>query len=706
MKKILIILIISVSLMPADKDKAKNLYDSGYFGELIKYTGTINENDRDNMVLLFYRGLALFRTRDYREGKRIFDLVADNCAGDNSGLKDMALYYTALSKLKLEENIEGAVILTRLMNSQYPEISSNSRAILENLIYYKLEDADYKELSRLIFDSETAQYIESSRNALKILAVLPTTGPDQEAGKELLKGLEFGLKKFETKYKNLRLDVVNSEGKIAVMLKKVIEKLNSTRYNLMIGELRSDATSALAGIAEMKKIPLISPTATAKEISEVSDMAFQLNTTSYTFGRHIAEYAIDSLNYRTFAIISPLTEDGNESVSGFTSKVVEMGCSVISLEWYFDSFDLNKQIQRIREKVFSIDSLDTEEYMSTDSIKAVPAGIIDAFFLPVPNSDTESVLSQVSYYNFKAKTLGTYGWDDEKILNKLNMNADSLVFIKESSYSIDNPAYTDFAYKFRNEFNTNPKPLEVLGYSIIDMMTDLKNRYDELTVYKILSELEEYQAIAGKIIYENSRSNIAADLYMYRHGKGLRKLEFNERHAKDTLFEAKKLFNSGYVNEATRRYKEAVLSYENSLREYKKHLNLPDSLFDSHSMVSEIYRRAGNCYFILEEHSRAEEYFLKYLSNSPSDSGIRFKYYVSKANRETEDPSVILSEFTYDSRFSSEAYYEIGNIYLSRNDRKRAIKYYEVSAELKNKDAQKKIKILNAEKNKDNKFEW
>jgi ABC-type branched-subunit amino acid transport system substrate-binding protein len=326
---------------------------------------------------MLYRGLAFFRVKDYRESKNILDLVSENCSVES--VKDIALYYTALSRIKLGENVEGAVILTRLLNSSSAEISAASKSVLENLIYYKLEDADYKDINEKVFDFEVSQYIDRSRNALKILAVLPTTGIDQEEGKEILTGLEFGLKKLGTKYNNLRLDVVNSEGKIAVMIKKVIEKLNSTRYNLIIGELRSDATAALAGIAEMKNIPLVSPTATAKEISEISDLIFQLNTTSYTFGKHIAEYAIDSLNYKTFAILSPLTEDGNESVSGFTSKVIEKGCSVISLEWYFDSYDLNKQIKRIREKVFSIDSLDTEEYMSTDSIKAVPAGIIDAF---------------------------------------------------------------------------------------------------------------------------------------------------------------------------------------------------------------------------------------------------------------------------------------------------------------------------------------
>ncbi len=706
MKGLLTILISTALLFSIETDKVKNLYDSGYYSQLINYTDSITGSGPDYNAVMLYRGLAFYKIRDFRGSKRILEALIEVC--NCEPLKDTALYYTALSKIKLGENVEGAVILTRLMNSSSQEISENSRSVLENLIYYKLEDADYKDINARIFDKEVSEFIDRSSNALKILAVLPTTGIDQEAGKDILTGLEFGLKKLGTKHKNLRLDVVNSEGKIAVMTKKVIEKLNSTRYNLIIGELRSDATAALAGIAELKKIPLVSPTASAKEISEISDQVFQLNTTSYTFGKQIAEYAIDSLGYKTFAILSPLTEDGNESVSGFTSKVVEKGCSVIALEWYFESYDLNKQIQRIREKVMSIDSLDTEEYMSTDSLKAVPAGKIDAFFLPVPDSDTESVLSQVSYYNFTANTLGTYGWNDEKILNKLNANADSLVFIKESSYNIENSAYTDFAYKFRNEFNRNPKYLEILGYSIMDMLVSLKDSNPDRSVYKILSDLKNCETIYGKMIWKDSRSNSASELYMYRNGKGLRKLNFTENDDLDSLTNAKKFYNTAYVNEITRHYEKAALNYEKALSEYKNNLTVSDSLFENDRRIKNIVKRTGEAYFILGDYSKATSYFDRYLAVDPEDLQVRFKNDVSKANIDPDISPEVLSEYTYNTDLASDAYFEMGNMYLKMNEIKKAMDYFSAASELKNKNADKILKQLREEekKNNENKFEW
>lgn len=705
MKIILPILFLSLLTLGSDLDKTLNLFQSGYYSEAVKLSESIPSEDPDRLSHDLLRGMSLYKMKDFRETKRILDLVSQEA--DDARIKDLANYYYALASIKLGENIAGSVILTRLLNSSSPEISSGSKSILENLINYKFDDADYKEILEEIYDMEALRYIEQSRNSLKILAVLPTTGIDQDEGRDILTGLEFGLKKLQPKINNIRLDVVNSEGKIPVMTKKVIEKLNSTRYNLIVGELRSDATAALAGIAELKNIPLISPTATARGISEISERVFQLNTTSYTLGSLIAEYAVDSLGYKTFAVISPLTEDGNESVEGFTSKILEKGCSVIALEWYFDSYDINKQIQRIREKVLSIDSLDTEEYMSTDSIKAVPAGIVDAFFLPLPDFDTESVMSQLSYYNFKAKSIGTYGWNNEKILNKLNIHADSLVFIKESSYNIDNPDYTDFVYKFRNDFNRNPRLLEILGYSIMDMLVDLKSRHKDTSVNRILLETEYYEGIYGDIIYNSSRSNSAADLFMFRERSGLKKIDFVPKYSIDSLSNAKIFYNRGCVDEATKQFSSAVLNYERSIAEYRS--ALPDSEFKDHPDVIYLYRKTGTVHYYLRDFSKAEANFRKYLESGRwDDREISFRNKVSEANIDPLISPDVLSEYTNDPELAPEAYFEIGNLYLKRSEIKKALDYLEASAALKNKDA---VKILNEMKNiddnkNDNKFDW
>jgi branched-chain amino acid transport system substrate-binding protein len=707
--KIIIFLLVLISLLNAiEIDKIKNLYDSGYYSELLTATADMEKDPSADPAVLLFRAIAFYRTDEIRESRNI--LIKISSTTGDVRIKDTALYYLALSKIKLNELVDGAAILTSLLNSSVYEVSKNSRSVLEAMIFNKLTNEDYKELALKIFDKDILDYIDRSKSAIRILAVLPLTGPDKDAGKDILSGLEFGVKTLNPKGKKIKLDVVNSEGKISTMTRKVLEKLNSSSYNLIIGELRSDATSALAGIATLKQIPLLSPTASANDISEISTYIFQLNTTSFTLGEKIAEFAIDSLGYKTFATLAPMTDDGNESVSGFTDMVIEKGCSVLSAEWYFDTYDLNKQLSRIRERVLEIDSLNTEEYMSADSIKIYPAGVIDAFFMPAANPDIESILSQVSYYNFKANALGTYGWNDQKMLNKLSVNADSLVFIKEVSFDEFNTKYNDFAYKFRNTFNRNPKGLETAGYSAIEMIVTLQDQNSGKPVSRLLSGVKEYDSANGRIIFKDSRSNFASELYMFNAGKDIKILSAFDRIEKDPFAASSKYFNTGMVYEKTRSYGSAVVNYLTALAEYKMELNAPDSVFENDRQALKIRERIADSYFMKRDLEKASKYFEDLTIAFPENKRIAFRNAVCYSLKDPDAALTSLQEFTNLTGFAPEAYYEIGNIYRSMDNWKKAIDFYEAAVELGSKDAFKfldRIKKENEKKERDKiNFEW
>lgn len=691
---LLIIFLLIRESSAADMNKIKNLYESGSYHELISYSEELKSDQRTTEEA-FYRGLAYFKMGSFRESKKSFFYVSSH--SDNIYIKECALYYLALSKIRLEEKVEGAVILTGLLNSSQTEISGNSRSVLEALIVNRLNEEDLKELNESIFDRTIEKYIIQSRTSLKILAVLPLTGADKDAGSDLLSGLEFAVKKMNRNGRNIKLDVINSESKIPVMVKKVLDRLNSTGYNLIAGELRSDATAALAGIASVKNIPLVSPTASANNISDISRLVFQLNTTSYSMSKMIAEYAIDSLNYKTFAVISPATEDGNESVTGFTEKVTEKGCSVLSTEWYYEAYDLNKQIQRIREKILGICSLEIEEYMLPDSIRTFQAPVIDAIFLPVPNSDIESVLSQVSYYNFKANLLGTYGWNDMGMLNKLSANADSLVFISESSYDADNLRFNDFVFSFRKEMNRNPKKLETAGYALIEMLDSIQKHDPEKSVLQALSDMTEYDSVSGKIFLDDKRSNLSADINMYSSKrKMLTKTSYQDRRVTDAFEISDRYYNAGYVNEVTCRYNDAAENYLKSLDEFRNTVNLPDSILDSDPKYINLNRRLGNTYYMVGEYKKALQYFQIVINNVQNDKDTEFKNAVAAAGSEDnpEESIKTLMKYITDKYYSSDACYELGNIFEKQKQEITAIEYYEKAAKLKNKKAKDALKRL------------
>ncbi len=688
-------------------DKAKNLFDSGLYHELVEYTAEMPNDIKTDPGTFLFRAIALYRTGRYRESRRLLERIAE--ITNDPPLKDRALYFLALNDIKTENLISASLIISRLTNSSIPEISENSDTIIKSLIHYRLNESELDELAGYIKDTEILSYIEQSRNALKILAVLPLTGVDSRSGRDILTGIEFAIRHLRRDDLNIVLDVVNSESRIPAMIKKVLERTNYSTYNLTVGELRSDPTASLAGLTTMLNIPLISPTAAASGISKISNSVFQLNTSSYTLGRTAAEFAIDSLKYRTFAILAPMTDDGNESVAGFTDKVIERGCAVISTEWYFDHFNLSRQLQRIRERALTIDSLDTEEYMILDSIKAVPAGVIEGFFLPVPNSDAESVLSQVAYHNFSAGLLGTYGWDDTALLNKLSSNADGLVFVREKKYDTANARYNDFVYRFNREMNRNPRILEINGFSMMEMIITLMNQYPGKTLNSILESIDTYESVAGTVRFDSSGSNQASGLFKYTTRRGITQMELWPKTLPDTLALAKKYYNTGHVHTVMRNDSSAVEYYLRSMEEFRSVLAVPDSLEHLDKNIASLKRRLGNSYFNLRDYENSAQFFREVLKADPRDRESSFKLAVSISEEDPDMALIMLQEFTNDAKFSADAFYHIGLIYLDDGEMQLAEDNFAVSAELGNSKAGRILDELTKEEEEEQQeieFEW
>ncbi|MBN2789464.1 MAG: ABC transporter substrate-binding protein [Candidatus Delongbacteria bacterium] len=711
---ILTLLLIIPTLFSIDlEEKIKISYDSGYYQRVIDLTERLDKNSLNYDEFMMFRGVCYYEVAEYRKSRKTLSELLDHSPYFDQ--KDIVRYYIALSELKLQNNTTATNILVDLLNSSNSELARNSKEILYAVIKLLLSDDDYIELSEKIFNKDILKELANAGNSIKILVVLPLTGEDKDVGNDILNGIKYAVSKISLKNdKTVKLDIVNSESNITTMVKKVTERIESSRYNLIIGELRSNATSALAGIASVKKIPLVSPTASMRNISSISKNIFQLNTTSYTLSRKIAEYAVDSLNFKTFGILAPLNSDGKESVAGFTDVILERGCGIIGTEWYYDASNLSKQLLRFRENICIIDSLDVEKYMSDDSIKTVPVGVIDAFFLPVENKDVQSVLPQMAFYNFTGRFLGTYGWDDNKTLTKLAENADSLIFIKESSYNVDNPKYNDFVYKFRSDNKRNPKKMEINGYSVMEMILNLLNTNDKLSIRRILQNTKEYKAIYGDIIFDEERSNIASDLFTFLRRKGIKNLQFSDNIAENIFAEAEKYYNLGYVYNVKHNDSLAVKNFLISLTKYED-LNSNDDIgFVPKEKFTDLYNKIADSFFNFKRYRRAVAFYDTLLLEDSLNIDIKFKKAKAVAKYDPESALIVFKELSNHPKYYSESLFETANIYYRRideegqfipKDRKIAMNLYNRSAELGNKNALKFLENLLREKEEEEKNE-
>lgn len=522
---IFLLLCVTAKLVSQDVSSVKNLFQQQKYSAVISSTDKITDFAVDNQPeIALVRALSFYKINSFQRAVSVLKLFNDDFR--NSIYRIPALYYLGICQIKTGNYKQAVLNLSEVEAADRGELSDHASKMLKIISSVKLSEDDLAWLKEQNPNQSVMQYIEQAAKNLHILVVLPITGKNAVEGKEILNGIKYAITTLNVgQTPPIYLDVVNSESNIALMQKRVYEKISQRNYNLIIGELKSAPTAALAGLSSLAKIPMISPTATDNYISEISEYIFQLNCSSFTMGEKIAAFAMDSLGYKSFAILAPVTPEGKESVSGFMRKINQKGGKIVAQEWFYESTDLSKQMHKIRESALGISKMSIYKYMQEDSLKKVAIPGVDAIFLPINKEDIKSISPQVAYYNLKCKLLGTYGWDSPKELHKVADKIDSLVYVKENSLNPDNPQYTDFVFKYRIDRGKAPTALEVIGYDAILFYLKVLKNSAERPVLQVLKQVEEFSGIYGKISFEpNRRSNSAVELYRYTIKDGIKRI--------------------------------------------------------------------------------------------------------------------------------------------------------------------------------------
>jgi len=638
-KSILIILLFTSTLFSFDFNEIESSFEDMEYSSTIELTNNISfEDNRDKTnieEILLYRAISFFHIKKFSQSKKLLKQFAKKYPYSKN--KDYSNYYLAFINLQNENLVDAAIEFDNLSNSSNREISEVSITILEKIVNSLISEEENYELSEKIWDKKILETLSKKRDIIDILVVLPLTGRKSKEANYILNGIKYFLdiNKFPGN-KSVNLEVVDSESNVPVMVKKVLDKLNTNNFDLIIGEYSRNSTSALSAVATLKKIPLIAPTASENDISNISKYIYQLTPSAYTLGQKIAEYAIDSLGYKIFSTIAPVTLEGKESIDGFKNMVEKKGCLVFSSEYYYKALNINKQLTRIREQVLNIDSLDLELYMSSDSLKkGTPAGIIEAFFLPIKTKEIVSIAPQIAFYNFEAKLLGSQNWNDIKELNKVKTNINDIYFVKPNSNDANNSLYNDFAYKFRIKNKRNADKLEILGYDVMYFLyIGIKNSIKEnLALIDALNNLKKYSGINGTVLFEKgNRSNSSVEILKFNTKNKIPKkisLIGSKKSRSKNEDSSNKSYNIGYINYQIKEYEKSLESF----------LKIEDENFE----LTNLY--LADNYFYLNDYENAEIYYEKAVLTSSQNPDIYYNMALIKYSLDNEYDNIKAESF-------------------------------------------------------------
>ena len=428
-----------------------------------------------------------------------------------------------------------------------------------------------------------------SGTSVKLGVILPlmqkTDGASREKklAYEILDGVKYAVDEYNLKNSNqgvtVVIDVRDSEKDPLVAAREIQPWLDDKEFIGIIGPIFSYEVSPVAGIANSRKIPLITPTATDNGIAAVGDYIFQANPDFTTRGKAMAQYAVLKLGLKNLAVVAPSFQPSSAIADSFVQESIRLGARIISdkrylkgatdLRYLFSAMrseaavfgeeqsidfkgtvsypEIIRRLTTMGVRKSTIDSLAEEqgkvivERLFGQNGKAIadslgiplqvepfyldslqyPVTSIQAVFSPISTSGEIGIItSQLTYYNIKATLLGSGEWNDPAELDLNKRYADGVIFTSdrwvENSY-----AYNQFTSQFVQATGRQPTDNVLFGYDAMSLvLTQIQNggtTRERLT--ELLGKVSDFPGYHSKISLTENRVNSYLHILQYKKGK-------------------------------------------------------------------------------------------------------------------------------------------------------------------------------------------
>jgi len=317
------------------------------------------------------------------------------------------------------------------------------------------------------------------------------TGAQATFGISTQRGIELAINAANAqggvKGKKLAVRVYDDQSKPEEAGNATTRLITQDKVKLILGEVASSNSLAMAEKAQEAKVPMITPSSTNPKVTEKGDYIFRVCFIDPFQGAVAAKFARENLKVNNAAI---LTDNKSAYSIGlaevFEPKLTELGGKVISKE-------RNSQG-------------DTDFSAHHTAIKKAKP---DAIYVPGYYSDVGIIARQARELGIKVPLIGGDGWDSPKLFELGGSAMEGNYF--SNHYATDNPApeTQNFISAYKKAYNETPDALAALGYDAARVAIDAMKRAKDLSPQGIrdaIAETKNFPGAAGGITLDANRN--------------------------------------------------------------------------------------------------------------------------------------------------------------------------------------------------------
>ncbi len=370
---------------------------------------------------------------------------------------------------------------------------------------------------------------EAGDHNINVGIVLPLTGKLAATGQQVLQGIQLAYSLLPESSRNkISLNVKDSSEPI--LLEEILYDLAmNPKIVGVLGPLLSDEIKRSWRIADSFKLPIFTPTASSYDLVSVSPYIFRNSLTRKIQAQYLAEYSINKLKLKRFAILYPSEPFGEELKSEFIQSVEGLGGEIVAVASYDRSQnDFKSQIlelggigdddlDRLTRKqlynnevqedfsnstVLSRPKVDMA-HLSDDKIENLKVSLelsYDAIFIPGVYDKVGLIIPQLAFYNIEnIALLGGNGWNSPELIKMGGKFLKSIYFV-DGFYSDSNKKNVEkFVRHFQNNYGELPSQLSAQAFDAAGIVFRAINLGGDnrLELKKNLLRTQNYLGVTG-----------------------------------------------------------------------------------------------------------------------------------------------------------------------------------------------------------------
>jgi ABC-type branched-subunit amino acid transport system substrate-binding protein len=314
---------------------------------------------------------------------------------------------------------------------------------------------------------------------------LPLSGEYAAFGRAALRGFSLGLDLFGPRPTAYRVAVRDTGGDTQ-RAGAVVQDLVRSGVRCIVGPMRSSEAVAAAPVAESARVPLI--TLARREDLARGSFVFRTATAQVEQARALAEFAVDKLDARRFAILYPRDSYGTDFKNLFWDEVERVGGKIVAVEAYPpDAVDIQTEIRKLlglfyltaeektkvaeRDKLARRRDVNAEKLLLPEFANLPPYVDFDAIFIPDVAANAGVVLPQLRFYDVRdVALLGPSDWNDPVLAKLAPTEAQDTVFVDSFYTGSASPAVQDFVARYRAAYGDAPDAYAAEGFDAARML--------------------------------------------------------------------------------------------------------------------------------------------------------------------------------------------------------------------------------------------